>query len=321
MKNDIGVCESVTCNKCQLESKKCSCLIPDFTQTIHKPTFNVYKSLYEEIAQADLKESLQSQAFLSQKAQEDFERIVKFKKKYFSDVEDHDFRVLEIGTGLGHLGILIEGKNYKYFATDIVEDYLLTSSKSSFVANVEHLPKFEIEFNLIIACDVFEHVLNEGDAILSVYDSLANNGGLYIRSPYLETSVNYATNLGARYPFIHLRTYTRKLLRNLVNSTGLEIKELQLGSVVMMSHTRRNYLFRKSNFEKLRIDLSNAYGSKRYHGNSKSKVESISWLEKRYRIYENKALNSIDKTDLLSRTLRWVFFRPVEIWCFAVKRE
>ena len=321
MSNNLGICNSETCNYCKLGSAQCLCQVSDFTRTSHEGIFSAYKSLYEEIAKSDQGVSIQSQESLVEKAREDFERIRKFKKRHFKDIDNQEFRVLEIGPGLGHLRNLIKEEGYSYFATDIVLNYLLAFPNSSFMANVEHLPKFEFGFNLIIACDVFEHVLNEGDAILSVTNSLTKNGALYIRSPYLETSINYATNLGAPYPFIHLRTYTKVLLRNLVDSAGLDIKELHLGDVVMVSHTRRNLLLRKSNFEKLRKDLSHSYHSEDTLADSKPKGFLVSRLEKRYRLYENKALYSINKTDWISRTLRSVYFRPAEIWCIASKSE
>ena len=319
MSNTLGICKSETCNYCNLSSTRCLCQIPDFTRTSHLGIFTAYKSLYEEIAQTDQEASFQSQESLLAKANEDFERIRNFKQRHFGNIDNQDFRVLEIGPGLGHLGNLIKEEGYSYFTCDIVANYLLKFSNSSFLANVEHLPKFDIKFNLVIACDVFEHVLNEGDAILSVSNSLAKSGALYMRSPYLETSINYATNLGAPYPFIHLRTYTKKLLRNLVASGGLDTIKLHLGNVVMVSHTRRNLLFRKSNFEKLRKDLSNSYISENALFDSKSKGYLLSRFESRYRLYEDKALYSVNKTDLFSRTLQRVFFRPAEIWCIARK--
>ncbi len=307
LSKNLGICNSETCNCCKLRSAQCLCQVPDFTRTSHEGIFNAYKSLYEEIAASDQKVSLQSQESLLEKAREDFERIRKFKKKHFKDIDNQEFRVLEIGPGLGHLGNLIQEEGYSYCATDIVVNYLMAFPNSSFMANVEHLPAFEFKFNLVIACDVFEHVLNEGDAILSVSNSLIKNGAVYIRSPYLETSINYATNLGAPYPFIHLRTYTKTLLRNLVASAGLDVKELHLGDVVMVSHTRRNLLLRKSNFEKLRKDLSYAYSSENVLADSKPKGFLVSRLQRRYRIFENKALYSINRTDWFSRTLQRVF--------------
>lgn len=321
MSNNLGIWHLETCNRCLLASVQCLCQVPDFTRTSHRAIFSAYKSLYEEIAAADQEVSIQSQESLLEKAKEDFERIREFKERHFENIDNQEFRVLEIGPGLGHLGNLIQEEGYAYFATDIVANYLLAFPNSSFMANVERLPKFEFGFNLVIACDVFEHVLNEGDAILSVGNSLTKNGALYIRSPYLETSINYATNLGAPYPFIHLRSYTKKLLRNLVESAGLDIKELHLGNVVMVSHTRRNLIFKKSNFEKLRKDLSFAYSSENTQVVLKPKGFLVSRLEGRYRLYEGKALYSINKTDWLSKTLQRVFFRPAEIWCIASKSD
>lgn len=321
MSNKLGIWHLENCNHCELAIEQCFCQIPDFTRASYPAIFNSYKSLYEEISRADKEVSVQSQESLLEKAKEDFERIRKYKEKNFKNIDNHEFRVLEIGPGLGHLGNLLQQEGYSYFACDIVSNYLMAFSNSSFIANVELLPKFELNFNLIIACDVFEHVLNEGDAILSVSSSLTKDGALYIRSPYLETSINYATNLGAPYPFIHLRTYTKKLLRNLVESAGLETREIHLGNVVMVSHTRRNLLFRKSNFEKLRKDLSFSHNSENAQADLNPQAILESRFERQYRLYEDRALNSINKTDWFSKALQRAFFRPVEIWCIASKSD
>jgi hypothetical protein len=176
-----------------------------------------------------------------------------------------------------------------------------------------------MKFHLIVACDVFEHVLNEGDAILSVSHSLCNEGALYVRSPYKEPSINYATRLGAPFPFIHLRTYSKRSLQNLVESSGLRTKELRLGKIVMMSHTRRNLFFKERYFEMLRTDLSNAYGNRNSINNSEPKRNLYSKLKKMYEKYENKALSSGDSEGRFSWVGRKIFFRPAEIWCLAVK--
>ena len=321
MNRNLGLCDSELCNTCQRTAAHCICEIPDFIRTSHPPTFTAYKSLYEEISKVDLTTSFQAQESLIEKAKEDFFRIENIREKYFSDLENYELRVLEIGPGLGHLGRLILEEGYDYFTTDIVPSYVSAFQARCFLANVELLPKFKEKFHIIIACDVFEHVLNEGDAILSVSEALRKQGALYIRSPYLETSINYATKLGAVYPFIHLRTYTKKLLRNLVESSGMNVKKLKLGKVVMVSHTRRDLVFRKLNFLKLRSDLRGAYHSEETEIDSLHGLGKFKKFEGRYRANEVIALNSIGKQDIASRVRRRIFFRPAEIWCIAFKVE
>lgn len=319
MNINLALCNSESCNSCQRKARECICAIPDFIRTNDRPTFTAYKSLYEDISKVDLESSFQAEESLIEKAREDFFRIEEFRENYFGRLPNREIRVLEIGPGYGHLGRLFLEKNYDYFATDIVPNYVSVFATRCFLSNVEVLPKFSDKFHIIIACDVFEHVLNEGDAILSVSESLEKQGVLYIRSPYLETSINYATRLGANYPFIHLRTYTRKLMRNLVESSGLNVKKLRLGEVVMVSHTRRSILFRKLHFFKLRLDLCNAYRSETHNADSSQKLIKYPKFESKYREHEVKALNSVGKQDLGSRIRRRIFFRPTEIWCIAVK--
>jgi|694.fasta_scaffold26246_1 SAM-dependent methyltransferase len=320
MNNFIGLSETVYCNICQDNEYACNCAIPNYIKTNNTMMFNAYKNLYEEICRVDKASNFQSNESLIQKANEDLLRIIQIKEKYFRELNRQDYRILEIGPGLGHLGKLLIENGFQYFATDIVPDYLVEFPLRSFLANVEQLPKFQNKFNLIIACDVFEHVLNEGDAILSVSESLCDNGCLYIRSPFLEPLINYATKLGAPYPFIHIRTYTKILLRNLVESVGLEVNQMKLGNVVMVSHTRRNLFLNKSNFEKLRKDLLSTYGVKNDDDQSLNGVSQISKFEKKYREFEDRALRSSGQSGIYWRLQRWLFFRPTEIWCTAIKK-
>ena len=92
---------------------------------------------------------------------------------------------------------------------------------------------------MVIVIDVLEHVLNEADALLSVKESLSTNGLAYIRTPYREPLIGYATRLGAPYPFVHVRNYDKRSFRNAIQSVGLSIIHLGTANTQYSSATRR----------------------------------------------------------------------------------
>ncbi len=72
--------------------------------------------------------------------------------------------MLEIGPGLGDLGDLISSE-VDYYCMDIVGDYLELAKRKRMLADVEGIPSaFSQFFDIVMACDVFEHVLDEGNA-------------------------------------------------------------------------------------------------------------------------------------------------------------
>jgi hypothetical protein len=88
----------------------------------------------------------------------------------------------------------------------------------------------------------------------------------------------------------------------------------------MVSHTRRNLFLNRSNFEKLRKDLLSTYGVKNDDDQSLNGVSQISKFEKKYREFEDRALRSSGQSGIYWRLQRWLFFRPTEIWCTAIKK-
>lgn len=133
-------------------------------------------------------------------------------------------KVLEIGPGLGHLGKVLQN-NLDYYAADLVPNYLTKlglESGKAYLWDVT-LGGIQSKFDAIVACDVFEHVLNEGDAYVSIHDALKKGGLFYLRVPYREPLVNYSTLLGAPYPYVHLRSYTLTYLKEMCSYSGFRV--------------------------------------------------------------------------------------------------
>lgn len=183
----------------------------------NSPPEGWYERNYREIALADVEQSLQSADFLADKAQVDLSRL--------GAVEG--LRVLEVGPGLGHLSRSLVGAGALVDACDIIDVYLnnleADLSGKAFVADVEDL-QIESHYDIIILCDVLEHVLRPQDALLSVFRALKPGGNLYVRAPSFEPLLQYARRLGCPWQAVHLRTYTEYLLKMDLLAAGFKLR-------------------------------------------------------------------------------------------------
>ena len=118
-------------------------------------------------------------------------------------------------------------------ALDIAEEYVRNASRifsdsdngsvkfSTSVGNVEFMPFVE-SFDLVVATDILEHVLNLGNALVRISRSLKNGGRFVCRVPYKEKLGQYSTYNNQRYEFAHLRFFDEKLLQLQLEEVGLK---------------------------------------------------------------------------------------------------
>jgi SAM-dependent methyltransferase len=138
--------------------------------------------------------------------------------------------VCDVGSGKGYLvsKLLARGAG-SVTAVDISLPYLVRMvgqpGVSPVMANAEVLP-FDAHFDVIVATDVMEHVLNVGSFLYSLNRALRSGGHLYVRVPYRENLLSYSPQLGCPYRFVHLRTYDRPLLRQALEEAGFVVDRL-----------------------------------------------------------------------------------------------
>jgi SAM-dependent methyltransferase len=122
-------------------------------------------------------------------------------------------RVLDVGVGLGRLlGPLTE---LERFGIDISMDYLRRAAATGIsvvYARVEDMPFRHGTFDLAIATDIFEHVLDLNDAVAKILDVIKPGGYLLVRSPDREDLRPYLAP-GYPYEYVHLRTFDEASLR------------------------------------------------------------------------------------------------------------
>jgi SAM-dependent methyltransferase len=140
--------------------------------------------------------------------------------------------VCDVGSGKGFLvrKLLARGAS-AVTAVDISLPYLarMVGQPGVFpvMANAENLPFVE-HFDLVVATDVLEHVLNVGSFLYSLNRALRPGGRLYLRVPFRENLLPYSPHFGCPYQFVHLRTYDRSLLRQALEEAGFTVERLWL---------------------------------------------------------------------------------------------
>jgi SAM-dependent methyltransferase len=182
------------------------------------PIFEAYRAHYERLAEEDLRSSIQL---------EDHHRIETQRlADALGQLEGLD--VCDVGVGKGILLELLAGRGARSITgVDISRRYLERLAANPDIrvvlASAERLP-FESEFDVVVSADVLEHVLNPGDFLLSVRRALRTGGRFVVRVPYRDDLVAYATSCGYPYPFVHLRSFDKRGLRDLLDSAGFTVR-------------------------------------------------------------------------------------------------
>lgn len=183
--------------------------------------FSRYLTNYDHIASDDLASAIQT------------ERVQQFFNDrlfgYLGDIRGR--RVCDIGVGKGMLfERLRHGDPATLVGVDISMPYLTRfaddAASTVVLANAENLP-FRDAFDLVVAADILEHVLNVGDFLMSVRESLVADGTFVVRVPYLDDMLQYARLNGCRYDIVHLRNFGRGNLAHLLRHTGFRIDRLR----------------------------------------------------------------------------------------------
>jgi SAM-dependent methyltransferase len=139
-------------------------------------------------------------------------------------------QICDVGSGKGFLvrKLLAKGAA-SVTAVDISASYLVHMVEEPGIvpvlADAEALPFVE-HFDVIVATDILEHVLNVGSFLYSVNRALRPGGRLYVRVPFRENLLGYSPHFGCPYRFVHLRTYDRALLRQALEEGGFTVRRL-----------------------------------------------------------------------------------------------
>jgi SAM-dependent methyltransferase len=242
-----------------------------------KGIYDSYEDAYEGLAEDDLASSIYAEEYQRDLARETYSCIGSVS----------GLEVAELGVGQGFLQRhLLEAKPKSLLALDIAENYVRNvrhiyessgNESTSFltsVGNVEFMPYRE-SFDVVVATDILEHVLNHGNALSRISRMLKTNGRFWCRVPNEEVLGQYSIYNGQKYEFAHLRFFDKSSLCAQLkeagfgsfscNKFGFQAHRLKLGLPSLVSRVLGK-LFALSGF----------YGSEVHHFNRKMR-NSFQW--------------------------------------------
>lgn len=207
-------------------------------------------------------------------------------------------KILEVGPGGGHLATLMHSRGASVSVLDLVDTYinqLEDVADQRFNADIQSpfagkYPPEPTSFNLITMCDVLEHVVRPGDALLSAKQLLATSGLLYVRSPSWETLTKYALQNGCETEMAHLRTYTKELLIRELRDSGFQV----ISAGTLRTHNEPRFTW-SNLFESL---LPGEWGGRLYN-----------------RIRYGQPIGGVP--NFVVKSLQRLLTRPGEVWALA----
>lgn len=274
---------------------------------------STHEQMYTEIAADDLADSAQPLKAKLDRARFDIAKLQRFLPA------DKRARILEIGPGNGVLSREL-AKDHDLFVMDITDEYIhrFDFVTGAFIADIESMP-FVDEFDVIILCDVLEHVLHEGDALLAIQQSLRIGGVAYIRCPSNEPSFSYARRLGSIYPYVHLRNYTVRTLTWATVHAGLAVRRRGNVRLVPTGYARRDFgstRLREARAHRFTMDIQRAH-----HGLPGVLPSSrLDWFVDLLEVYYWKIGRRMSGR-LSNYVLQRIWYRPAEVYLIGQKQR
>lgn len=182
------------------------------------PLFNQYYGSYQALSMHDLEQGIMHERYSNHQAD-----------KFLSYLAGDRYEsVCEVGVGRGILLSRLKALNPKNLvAIDISIPYLVEARKSpgvtAIAANAENIP-FADEFDVLIATDILEHVVNISDFLVSANWALRERGVLAVRVPNGDNMRQYARLLGAKYQYSHVRSFDQSSLKRLIEQFGFKVR-------------------------------------------------------------------------------------------------
>ncbi|TLS76043.1 class I SAM-dependent methyltransferase [Mariprofundus erugo] len=130
-------------------------------------------------------------------------------EKYAADGD----RVLDVGVGLGR--VLKPFNHLRRYGIDISFDYLKKARENGFevaFSKIEDMPYEDGFFDVVVACDVLEHVIDLHACCVQIIRVLKPGGTLIVRVPYMD-DMNAYLDESLPYELIHLRSFDVATLR------------------------------------------------------------------------------------------------------------
>ena len=237
--------------------------------------YESYENAYDQLAVDDLESAIYAEEY-------QFDLAIQTHKA-IGQVRGLDIAEFGVGRGFLQKSFLSENPRSLH-VLDIAEEYIKNASKifndlnnsstnfSTSVGNVEFMP-FLKSFDLVVATDILEHVLNLGNALVRISRSLKVGGKFVCRVPYREKLGQYSVYNNQKYEFAHLRFFDESLLK-------IQLEEVGLKPLLVKKNGFQQGRFRKFVPDSLVKYLAKSfllfrvYGQNWYEFNRKSKIFS-----------------------------------------------
>lgn len=267
--------------KCQSEQQ-----IPIYLSThdAHDHLFQKYIHNYDKISVDDLENSIQDTAYLKSQNEKFYSYLPAMK----------GLKVCEVGIGKGMLiQQILKDKPAALVGVDISIPYLKYIQEKTqhqvqvVVGNAENLP-FQEEFDVIIASDIIEHVLNVGDFLTSVNRALKPGGTFIVKTPNNEDINAYSKLRGCQYDFVHLRNFNKSSLKSVLIGAGFEIQKFIYDGF---------YPYRKRNY-----------------------IKNTDYLNRKFDAYMEKKYPNVHEVNTIGNRWGCLIMNPIEITSITKKK-
>jgi len=171
-----------------------------------------------------------------------------FNRHILKLVRGSNLKILDIGCGSGELGRLLKAKGHLVYGIEIdKKSYLLSKRKLDKVLlgdiSTMTIPKNFRNFDYIIFADVLEHLVNPPAVLEKVKPLLKKEGFVLISVPNIANWVMRLKLLFGIFNYsnsglldkTHLRFFTLKSLKRLINSAGYKIIKLDFYPNLVLS--------------------------------------------------------------------------------------
>lgn len=163
-----------------------------------------------------------------------YRHIISLLNKYLKQNQ----KILDIGCGAGTVDFFLASKGHRVLGIDISENALRTARINAKRFKLEKKARFKLlnfpqefpagKYDFIICSEVMEHLPNDKKAVATITKLLKKEGLIFITTPS-SASILEKLHLMKKYNkrVGHLRTYSEKKWRGLIQKQGLRVLEIK----------------------------------------------------------------------------------------------
>ncbi len=163
-------------------------------------------------------------------------KVYKFIEKYVPNKEGK--KLLDIGCADGSFAALLQKKGFDVYGIDIAKKAIRRARSKGIKAKVgdlgKKLPYKSNSFDVIIMCEVIEHIFDTDFLLREIYRIIKKGGFLFITTPNVASFTSRVKLIFGGYPngleyYVgqrtsgHIRAYTPAILRRQLNRDGFKV--------------------------------------------------------------------------------------------------